>query len=53
MSTPVTHLSDFPDRISPMLVKELRQGMRAKTFIVLFLALQKHYMQGLLMGSVK
>lgn len=40
MSTPVTHLSDFPDRLSPMLVKELRQGLRAKTFIVLFLALQ-------------
>jgi hypothetical protein len=40
MPTPVTHLSDFPDRLSPMLVKELRQGLRAKTFIVLFLALQ-------------
>lgn len=40
MSTPVTYLSDFPDRLSPMLVKELRQGMRAKTFIVMFLALQ-------------
>ncbi len=34
------HLSDFSDRISPMLVKELRQGMRAKTFIVVFLSLQ-------------
>ena len=37
---PVTHLTDFPDLISPMLVKELRQGMRAKTFISAFLALQ-------------
>lgn len=37
---PVPFLTDFSDRISPMLVKELRQGMRAKTFIVLFLALQ-------------
>ncbi len=37
---PVSHLSDFSDRISPMLVKELRQGLRAKTFIGVFLALQ-------------
>lgn len=37
---PVTHLTDFSDRISPMLVKELRQGLRAKTFIGVFLALQ-------------
>ena len=37
---PVTHLTDFPDLIPPMLVKELRQGMRAKTFISSFLALQ-------------
>lgn len=36
----VTHLSDFSDRISPMLVKELRQGLRAKTFIAVFLSLQ-------------
>jgi hypothetical protein len=34
------YLTDFSDRISPMLVKELRQGMRAKTFIGVFLALQ-------------
>jgi ABC-type transport system involved in multi-copper enzyme maturation permease subunit len=40
MSSPVTHLTDFSDRISPMLVKELRQGLRAKTFIAVFLALQ-------------
>ena len=40
MSSPVTHLTDFSDRISPMLVKELRQGLRAKTFIVVFLSLQ-------------
>lgn len=37
---PVTFLTDFSDRISPMLVKELRQGMRARTFIVVFLSLQ-------------
>ena len=36
----LSHLTDFPDRISPMLVKELRQGLRAKTFIAVFLSLQ-------------
>jgi hypothetical protein len=34
------HLSDFPDRLSPMLVKELRQGLRTRSFIAVFLALQ-------------
>ncbi|MBC8128442.1 MAG: hypothetical protein H8M99_14975 [Gloeobacteraceae cyanobacterium ES-bin-144] len=38
MSAPF--LTDFSDRISPMLVKELRQGLRAKTFVALFLSLQ-------------
>lgn len=33
-------LTDFPDRLSPMLVKELRQGLRTRTFVALFLALQ-------------
>lgn len=33
-------LNDFSDRLSPMLVKELRQGMRAKLFVTVFLALQ-------------
>jgi hypothetical protein len=33
-------LDEFSDRLSPMLVKELRQGLRARTFVVLFLALQ-------------
>ena len=33
-------LSDFPDRLSPMLVNELRQGLRAKTFVAVFLSLQ-------------
>lgn len=37
---PVTVPADFSDRISPVLVKELRQGLRAKTFIALFLGLQ-------------
>ena len=38
MSLPAT--TDFPDRLSPMLVKELRQGLRAKTFVAVFLSLQ-------------
>lgn len=33
-------LDEFSDRLSPMLVKELRQGLRARTFVVLFLAIQ-------------
>lgn len=33
-------LDDFPDRFSPMLVKELRQGLRAKTFVIVFLVMQ-------------
>jgi hypothetical protein len=35
-----TDLTDFPDRFSPMLVKELRQGMRARAFTGVFLGLQ-------------
>lgn len=30
--TTVAPLSDFPDRLSPMVVKELRQGLRTRTF---------------------
>jgi hypothetical protein len=38
---PVSYsLDEFSDRISPMLVKELRQGLRAKTFVIVFLGLQ-------------
>jgi hypothetical protein len=33
----LTHLTDFSDKLSPMLVKELRQGMRARSFTMLFL----------------
>jgi hypothetical protein len=36
----VSALSDFSDRISPMIVKELRQGMRTRTFTGIFLILQ-------------
>ena len=37
---PAQALTDFPDRLSPMLVKELRQGLRTRTFMVVFLLLQ-------------
>ena len=37
---PMDRLDDFPDRLSPMLVKELRQGLRTHTFVILFLVLQ-------------
>lgn len=33
-------LNDFSDRFSPMLVKELRQGLRTHSFVILFLILQ-------------
>lgn len=37
---PTALLNDFSDRLSPILVKELRQGLRQPTFVVLFLCLQ-------------
>ncbi|HUF61965.1 MAG TPA: hypothetical protein VMN36_07815 [Verrucomicrobiales bacterium] len=39
-STPHPALRDFPDRLSPMLVKELRQGMRTKMFTAAFIVVQ-------------
>jgi len=36
----VAALSDFSDRISPVMVKELRQGMRTRAFTSIFLILQ-------------
>lgn len=36
----VSRLADFSDRISPMIVKELRQGLRTKAFTGIFLILQ-------------
>jgi ABC-type transport system involved in multi-copper enzyme maturation permease subunit len=40
MSATSERADDFPDRFSPMLVKELRQGLRGKTFVAVFLVLQ-------------
>lgn len=36
----LTHLTGFSDRLSPMLVKELRQGLRTRSFTGLFLTFQ-------------
>lgn len=38
--SPLEKINDFSDRLSPMLVKELRQGLRAYAFVILFLVLQ-------------
>ncbi|WP_377047547.1 hypothetical protein [Roseibacillus persicicus] len=38
--SPMEKLNDFSDWFSPMLVKELRQGLRTHTFVILFLILQ-------------
>jgi hypothetical protein len=37
--TPAATLSDFPDNLSPMVVKELRQGMRTRLFAGVLLVL--------------
>jgi ABC-type transport system involved in multi-copper enzyme maturation permease subunit len=36
----LTVLRDFSDRLSPIVVKELRQGLRQPSFVILFLFLQ-------------
>ncbi|MDX1680005.1 MAG: hypothetical protein R3242_04665 [Akkermansiaceae bacterium] len=37
---PIERLNDFSDRLSPIVVKEMRQGLRQASFVVLFLFLQ-------------
>ena len=37
---PFERVNEFSDRLSPMLVKELRQGTRTNSFVILFLLLQ-------------
>jgi len=39
-TAPLETLDEFSDRLSPMLVKELRQGLRTPTFTIVFLTLQ-------------
>jgi len=36
----INHIADFPDKLNPMLVKELRQGLRGVGFVILFITLQ-------------
>jgi len=36
----IKHISDFSDKLNPMLVKELRQGLRRSGFVILFISLQ-------------
>lgn len=43
-------MSDFPSRLSPMLVKELRQGMRTNLFVVAFILLQAVMILSLTIG---
>jgi hypothetical protein len=54
MSSPspnLHHLTDFSDRISPMLVKELRQGMRTHLFTIAFILLQAFMVLCVLIGA--
>lgn len=40
IAPPTAALRDFPDWLSPILVKELRQGLRQRAFVLLFVFLQ-------------
>lgn len=53
MSSPLSseHLTDFSDRLSPMLVKELRQGMRTHLFTIAFILLQAFMVLCVLLGA--
>ncbi|MCB1087774.1 MAG: hypothetical protein KDM63_12060, partial [Verrucomicrobiae bacterium] len=54
MSSPspeLARLTDFPDRLSPMLVKELRQGMRTNLFTIAFILLQAFMVLCVLIGA--
>ena len=49
-ASPAAHLVDFSDKLSPMLVKELRQGMRTNLFTVAFILLQAFMILCMLFG---
>jgi hypothetical protein len=56
MSEPVSkhnELTDFSDRFSPMLVKELRQGLRTNVFVISFILLQAFMILCILMSSTE
>ncbi|NNE91375.1 MAG: hypothetical protein HKN23_06990 [Verrucomicrobiales bacterium] len=46
-------LADFSDKLSPMLVKELRQGMRTNLFTIAFILLQAFMVLCMLIGSAE
>lgn len=48
---PSLRLTDFSDRLSPMLVKELRQGMRTNLFTIAFILLQAFMVLCVLIGA--
>ncbi len=50
-SAAVTDLADFPGRLSPMLVKELRQGLRTNLFTIAFILLQAFMILCILIGA--
>lgn len=52
-ATKTTELTDFPDKFSPMLVKELRQGLRTNLFITAFILLQGFMILCIVMGSAE
>jgi hypothetical protein len=47
----ISRLTDFSDRVSPMLVKELRQGMRTNLFTIAFILLQAFMVLCVLIGA--
>ncbi|GAH00794.1 unnamed protein product, partial [marine sediment metagenome] len=48
---PSKSLTDFPNWLSPMLVKELRQGLRTNMFSVAFILLQAFMVLCILIGA--
>lgn len=48
--SPASKMADFSGRLSPMLVKELRQGLRTNLFVVAFILLQTFMVLCLMAG---
>ncbi len=49
---PTKELADFPGKLSPMLVKELRQGLRTNMFVIAFILLQMFMVFCLMIGAL-
>ncbi len=52
MSATLASLDDFPDSLSPMVIKELRQGLRTRAFTVTLLLLHVFLILTMLLSSV-